>query len=89
LASSTRIGLAELDAAVFWLAPGAAPAKLLQWTMPRPPRPGPHAGVRLARGEPSDPSFLLVNPLRTDEDEAAVYRLARQPLLARGHAGGE
>jgi hypothetical protein len=83
------IGLAELDAAVFWLSPGAAPAKLLQWTMPRPPRPGPHAGVRLARGEPSEPSFLLVNPLRTEEDEAAIYRLPRQPLLERAHATSE
>jgi hypothetical protein len=45
--------------------------------------------VRLARGEPADPSFLLVNPLRTEEDEAAIYRLPRQPLLERGHAGGE
>jgi hypothetical protein len=83
------IGLAELDAAVFWLSADAVPAKLLQWTMPNPPRPGPHPGVRLARGEPSDPSFLLVNPLRTEEDEAAIYRLPRQALLERAHAPGD
>ena len=82
------IGLAELDAAVFWLSADSVPAKLLQWTMPNPPRRGPHPGVRLARGEPSDPSFLLVNPLRTEEDEAAIYRLPKQPLLERAHVPG-
>jgi hypothetical protein len=82
------IGLAELDAALFWLSPDAAPVKLLQWTMPNPPRPGPHPGVRLARGEPSSPSFLLLNPLRTVEDEAAIYRVPRQALLAAAGAGG-
>lgn len=80
------IGLAELDAAVFWLSPDREPSKLLQRTMPNPPRGRPHAGVRLARGEPSIPSFLLVNPLQTREDEAAIYRLPRKPLLERAHA---
>jgi hypothetical protein len=83
------IGLAELDAAVFWLAPDAAPVKLLQWTLPDPPRGGPHPGVRLARGEPADPAFLNVNPLRTEEDEAAIYRIPTRQLLERTQPTGQ
>jgi len=81
--SGGLIGLAEHAAELFWLRPQGAPIRLLQWTMPGRPRPGPHPGVRLARGRPSSPSSLLVNPLRTEEDEAAIYRIPRAALLGR------
>ena len=82
------LGLAELDAALFWLPAEGAPAKLVQWTMPSPPRPGPHPGVRLARGEPSNPAFVDVNPLRTAEDEATIYRIPTERVLERAHSAG-
>ncbi len=77
------LGLAELDAAVFWLGARGPAHKLLQWTLPRPARRGPHPGVRLARGSPSNPAFVQVNPLRTAEEEAAVYRIEVGELLGR------
>ncbi|MCC6642438.1 MAG: hypothetical protein IT386_14855 [Deltaproteobacteria bacterium] len=75
------LGLAELDAALFWLPAEGVPTKLVQWTMPTPRRPGPHPAVRLARGEPSSPSFVDVNPLRTAQDEAAIYRIPTERVL--------
>jgi hypothetical protein len=77
------IGLAELDASLWLLPPEGDAVPLLAWTLPSPPRPGPHPGVRLARGDLRGDPHLHVNPLRTTEDRAAIYRVAVSDLLAR------
>ncbi len=73
------LGLAEMDAAVWRLGCSGEPEKALQWTLPNPKPPGPHPAIRLARGQPEPRRYVLVNPLRTVEDEASIYRI---PLAA-------
>jgi len=68
----------EKGAAVYAVAPEGEPRPVVSWTMPafRPDRP--HPGVRLARQGPGPVAahdWILVNPLRTVEEEAAIVRL--------------
>jgi len=75
------IGLAERDASLWRLGRDGRLVRLFRWTMPVPARPGPHPSVRLARVPPARPTarpFVLVNPLRTVEDEATIWRLPRR-----------
>jgi hypothetical protein len=87
-ADSGAVGLAELEASVFLLGPDLVPVRLLQWTLPSPLPSGPHPGVRLARGRPSERRWLHVNPLRTQEDEAAIYRVPMDAVRRRVAEGG-
>jgi hypothetical protein len=44
-------------------------------------RPGqPFAGVRLARGSASSSPWIYLNPLRTEEEEAAIFRIPARDL---------
>ena len=75
--------LAERSAAV-WLVGDGEPRELASW--PVDPRPGrPHPAVRLLRSaaQQSGSSELLVNPLRTRSEPAAIYRVQAAALLAR------
>jgi len=73
--------LAERKAAV-WLVAPAGIRELLSW--PVRPDPGrPHPAVRLRRSAAADgDGWLLLNPLRTRSDGAAIYRL-REGTLPR------
>ncbi len=71
---SGLVTLAERDAAVLLIS-GSSFQTLFRWQVePDPERP--HPAVRLLRSStPSDPRTLLINPLRTERESAAVYRL--------------
>jgi hypothetical protein len=45
-----------------------------------PPKRGPSPGVRLARGSNESGEHLHVNPLRTIQHEAAIFRIPRSEL---------
>lgn len=83
----------EFGAAVFAVSPEGTPREILRWTVPPGAAGKPHAGVRLGRRGPEPPSddrHFLVNPLRTAEDEAAIYRvpveLARRAVVGAATA---
>jgi hypothetical protein len=82
------LGLAELDASVWLLNTAGEPEPALAWTLPSPKRPGPHPAVRLARGQPAERRFVHLNPLRTVEDEATIYRIPIETWRARFPAPG-
>lgn len=76
------IGLAEHAAAVWMLGERGEPVPWLEWTLPNPPRRGPHPGVRLTRGDSAGRPFVYLNPLRTQEDEAVIYRIRSAAVVA-------
>ncbi len=70
------LGLAQQVAEV-WVANVAGDAcRWLSWSVPRSPR-GPLPAVRLGRGgtENAANGFIHVNPIRTVEHEAAIFRI--------------
>lgn len=73
-ASRAVVTLAERDAAVV-LFGNALPRVLFRWdVVPNPDRP--HPAVRLLRSSTRpDPEALLLNPLRTEQDGTALYRV--------------
>jgi hypothetical protein len=75
------LGLAQGVAQV-WLARRDGSAEpWLDWPVTGvPPRRGPSPGVRLARGSSEGGDFLHVNPLRTIQHEAAIFRIPRSEL---------
>lgn len=81
------LGLAEHDASLWTWEPGRPPRRLAQWTLPATRR-GPHPAVRLARRAPGAcgaGDMMYVNPLRTVEEEAAIWRIpTRYALDAAG-----
>lgn len=68
----------EQGAAVFAVTPDGTPRPIVAWTVPDTPLGRPHPGVRLARqgpGEVARRDSFLVNPIRTVEEEAAIFRM--------------
>lgn len=82
-ARSGVLGLAENDVASYFVGSAGEARKLFQWTLPSPPRRGPHPALRLARGGPPDGRHVYLNPLRTLEESAAIYRIPLDAVLAR------
>jgi hypothetical protein len=63
------------DAAVYLVRADASLQAITRFTpLTNPDQPLP--GVRLARGEQVPSSWVFLNPLRTREDESAIYRVA-------------
>ena len=62
-----------------------ATERWLDWPVPSaPPTRGPSPGVRLARGSNRSGAHVHVNPLRTTDFEARIYRLPRTAIPATG-----
>lgn len=82
------LGLAQQVAEVWVATEGGDACRWLSWSMPaRPPR-GPSPAVRLGRGSPNGATgpFVHVNPIRTAEHGAAIFRI---PKTAAPHPPGE
>jgi hypothetical protein len=76
------LGLSRRNAEV-WVAHRSGMAqRWLGWTVPERRRPGPVPVVRLARG--SGGEFVHLNPLRTVEHEATIFRIAVAALVRTG-----
>jgi hypothetical protein len=76
--SRALLGLAE-HAAEIWIANAEGHARRwLGWSVPSEASNGPSPGVRLARGDADTGTgeFVHVNPIRTVEHEAAIFRIA-------------
>jgi hypothetical protein len=68
------LGLAQTRAAVWVVDLRGVAIPWLEWDVPER-RTSRLPGVRLARGRPSEPDSVHVNPIRTRTDQAAVYRV--------------
>jgi hypothetical protein len=82
------LGLARQVAEV-WVANVEGDAcRWLSWSVPTPARHGPGAGVRLGRGatEGTD-GCVHVNPLRTVEHEAAIFRIPKSAVPQPASSG--
>lgn len=74
------VGVAQSAAQVWVVSAEAEAEKWLEWEVPAtPPKRGPSPGVRLARGE-NHSGPIHVNPLRTNQHEAVIYRIERNQL---------
>lgn len=72
----------EENASLWLLAPDQSLQKIVGWA-PEREDPGAPASLRLARGgEQSNDRWLYFSPLRTDAEEAAIYRIPRETALA-------
>lgn len=80
--SRALLGLAQ-DIAEVWVAnvEGAA-CRWLGWSVPPRASRGPASAVRLARGNPegTPDGFVHVNPIRTVEHEAAIFRIPKSAV---------
>lgn len=85
-ASGGLLGLAQNDVAAYFVGDSGGATLLFQWTLPSPPRRGPHPALRLARTSGPGEGPVYLNPLRTREEEAAIYRLPRAAVLARARS---
>lgn len=75
------LGLAQGVAQVWLARRDGSCEPWLDWPVTGvPPRRGPSPGVRLARGSAEAGEFVHVNPLRTVQHEAAVFRFARSEV---------
>jgi hypothetical protein len=81
------LGLARQVAEIWVASVGGDACRWLSWSVHQPSRPGPGAGVRLGRGvaEGADDGFVHVNPIRTVEHEATIFRI---PKSAVPHPSG-
>lgn len=80
--SRALLGLARQVAEVWVASVDGDACRWLAWSVPQPSRTGPAAGVRLGRGaaEAPDDGFVHVNPLRTVEHEAAIFRIPKSAV---------
>jgi hypothetical protein len=77
--SRALLGLAQ-QLAEIWVANVSGDAcRWLSWSVPRPARRAPSPSVRLGRGAPDTATeqFIHVNPIRTVEHDAAIFRLPK------------
>lgn len=75
--------LAERDASVWLASANGPPQRILRWRVtPDPSRPNPSVRLMRSISTPS-PDWAWVNPMGTDSDAAAIYRI-RIPALAAG-----
>ena len=82
------LGLARHVAEIWVASVDGDACRWLSWSVPPRTRTGPPAGVRLGRGGAEDRAdgFVHVNPLRTVEHEAAIFRI---PKSAVPHPSGQ
>ena len=87
-ASRALLGLARRVAEVWVVSVDGDACRWLGWSVPPRMRPGPGPGVRLGRGgeEGDADGFVHVNPIRTAEHEAAIFRI---PRSAAPHPSGD
>jgi hypothetical protein len=87
-ASRALLGLARRVAEVWVASVDGDACRWLSWSVPPQAPHGPGPGVRLGRGgwEDSADGFVHVNPIRTLEHEAAIFRI---PRSAAPHPSGE
>ena len=80
--SRALLGLAQQVAEVWVASAGGDACGWLAWSVPARARHGPAPAVRLARGDASDVAvgFVHVNPIRTVEHEAAIYRIPKSAV---------
>ncbi len=71
----------EKRASVWRVHDGEEPQRLFEWAVEWDPSL-PHPVVRLARGEGDGGTFVYLNPLRTERDDAAIYRVPTHVALA-------
>jgi hypothetical protein len=81
------LGLARRVAEVWVVSVDGDACRWLGWSVPPEASRGPGPGVRLGRGGPEDGAggFVHVNPIRTVEHEAAIFRI---PKSAAPHPAG-
>lgn len=77
--SRALFGLARRVAEVWVVSADGDACRWLGWSVPPEASRGPGAGVRLGRGGTEDGAdgFVHVNPIRTVEHEAAIFRIAK------------
>jgi hypothetical protein len=78
-ATQGLVALSTWDAAALLVNEAGAVRKLAQFT-PVQIEGQPFPGVRLAMGRPPSRNWIFVNPLRTLEEESAIYRVAASDL---------
>ena len=71
------LGLAQSVADVWIATRDGSARRWIGWDVPAPPNRGPSPVVRLARGDSRNGAAVHLNPLRTVQHEAAIYRLER------------
>jgi len=73
------LGLAQQVAEVWVANAGGDACRWLTWSVPAPAPHGPAPAIRLARGDGGGAAdaFVHVNPIRTVEHEAAIYRIPK------------
>lgn len=73
------LGLAQQVAEIWVASVGGDACRWLSWSIPARATPGPAPAVRLGRGEgeASADGYVHVNPLRTVEHEAAIFRIPK------------
>jgi hypothetical protein len=84
------LGLAGRLAEIWVASVDGDACRWLSWTVPPGAPHGPGPGVRLGRGgsEGSADGFVHVNPLRTVEHEAAIFRIPRS-AAPHPHSAGD
>lgn len=87
------LGLARKVAEIWVASVEGDACRWLSWSVPPRASQGPSAGVRLGRGsaEGSTDGFVHVNPIRTVEHEAAIFRIPKRavphPVAGRADRG--
>jgi len=83
------LGLARDMTSAYFVDDGGAYGKLVEWACPKELPKGPTGRntpfplVRLARGYNEPCRWVYLNPLRTVDEEAAIFRFASEDVLAK------
>lgn len=82
-AGSGLVGLAEGDAGAYFVGLDGPPLRVFSFSSPVPRPSGPHPVLRLARASHPAGSSVYLNPLRTIEENAAIFRIPKEAILER------